>query len=147
MRAITSNKWVLLLVLFLVLSNLALFNFAFSSADPRKGRSEDWLKKELGLSDAQDKAFRQSKEQFMSTMKPRWEEVNRIKDSMYSHIGDVEVPDSLIESYSRKWTEKTRENDVLLFRHLHELRKHCTPSQYARYDSLVTRMVTRRFRK
>jgi hypothetical protein len=147
MRAITSNKWVLLLVLFLVLSNLALFIFAFSSAEPRKGRPEDWVKKELGLSDAQDKIFKESKEQFMNSMKPRWEEVNRIKDSLYRHLGDANVPDSVIDLYTGKWSEKARENDVILFRHFHEMRRQCTPEQYARYDSLVTRMVTRRFKK
>jgi len=34
MKAITSNKWVLVLVLFLVLTNLALVFFAFSSSRP-----------------------------------------------------------------------------------------------------------------
>lgn len=147
MRAITSNKWVLLLVVFLLLSNLALVIFAFTNSEPRKPRQEDWVKKELGLTDEQDKVFKDRKKNFMDAMKPRWEEVNMLKDSLYHHLGDPAVPDSVINYYTTKWTEKTRENDVLLFRHFHELRKQCTDEQKAKYDTMVTRMVTRRYKK
>lgn len=147
MRAITSNKWVLLLVVFLVLSNLALVIFAFSTSSPRKQHQEDWVKKELGLTEAQDKAFREKKEEFMKNMKPRWEEVNQLKDSLYQHLGDEQVPDSVLNYYTTRWTEKSKENDILLFRHFYELRKQCNADQVSRYDSMVTRMVTRRYKR
>ena len=147
MRAITSNKWVLLLVVFLVLSNLALVIFAFSSTPEKKGRQEDWMKKELSLSEQQDKEFKAKKETFMTTMKPRWEEVNNLKDSLYQHLGDSNVPDSVIDYYTSKWARKTQENDIMLFRHFRDLRKICTDAQHEKYDTMVTKMVTRRFRK
>ena len=148
MRAITSNKWVLLLVVFLVLTNLALVIFAFSSSAPKKGRQEDWVKKELSLTEEQDKVFKERKEQFMATMKPRWEEVNSLKDSLYRHLGDSEAPDSLVNYYTRKWTEKNRENDVILFNHFRELRKQCnSDEQRQKYDTMVTRMVTRKYKR
>lgn len=147
MKAITSNKWVLLLVIFLVLSNLALVIFAFSGSVPRKGHQEDWVKKELGLSDEQSSLFKEKKETFMNTMKPRWEQVNNLKDSLYRHLGDEQVPDSLVNSYIDKWTAKSKENDMMLFQHFRELRKHCTETQLSRYDTMVTRMVTRRYKR
>jgi hypothetical protein len=148
MRAITTNKWVLLLVVFLVLSNLALVIFAFSGSTPKKGHQENWVKKELGLSEEQDKIFKEKKEAYMSAMKPRWEEVNSLKDSLYRHLGDEEVPDSLVNYYTQKWTEKSRENDVYMFKHFHELRKQCnSKEQQAKYDTMVTRMVTRKYKR
>lgn len=147
MRALTTNKWVLLLVIFLVLSNLALVFFAFSNSVPKKTHQEDWMKKELGLSDEQSLQFKEKKESFMNTMKPRWEHVNSLKDSLYRHLGDEEVPDSLVQYYTGRWTEKSRENDQLLFHHFRDLRKFCKKEQLPKYDTIVSKMVTRRYKK
>ena len=147
MKALTSNKWVLLLVIFLVLSNLALVFFAFSNSVPKRNHQEDWMKRELGLSDEQSKPFNDKKESFMTTMKPRWEHVNILKDSLYRHLGDEQVPDSLVHYYTTKWMEKTRENDQLLFHHFRDLRKYCKQEQLQKYDTIVSKMVTRRYKK
>jgi hypothetical protein len=80
-------------------------------------------------------------------MKPRWEEVNNLKDSLYKHIGETEVSDSVINYYTSKWGGKVKENDILLFNHFRDLRKICTKSQLDKYDTMVTKMVTRRFKK
>lgn len=147
MKALTSNKWVLLLVIFLVLSNLALVFFAFSNSVQKKNHQEDWMKKELGLSDEQSSQFKEKKESFMTSMKPRWEQVNILKDSLYRHLGDEQVPDSLVNYYTSKWMEKTRENDQLLFHHFRDLRKICNKDQLPKYDTIVSKMVTRRYKK
>ena len=147
MKALTSNKWVLVLVIFLVLSNLALVFFAFTNSSSKKNHQEDWMKRELGLSEDQWKKFNESKESFMTTMKPRWEQVNMLKDSLYRHLGDEQVPDSLVNYYTTKWMEKTRENDQLLFHHFRDVRKHCNKDQLSKYDTIVTKMVTRRYKR
>ncbi|HLO83005.1 MAG TPA: hypothetical protein VK166_18710 [Chitinophagaceae bacterium] len=144
MKAITSNKWVLLLVVFLVLTNLALVFFAFSNSK-KTGRPQDnGFRKQIGLTEQQEKAFDLRKEAFFKAMKPRWEEVTQLKDSLYQHLGDENVSDSLIDHYTSRWTEINKQNDMMLFKHFKELRKECTPSQYKAYDSAVNRMVTRR---
>jgi hypothetical protein len=146
MRAITSNKWVFLLVIFLVLSNLALVFIAFTNGGERnRGRQDDWMKKQLNLTNEQDKLFNEKKDAFMNLMKPRREEVNQLKDSLYLHLGDITVPDSLVNYYTEKWSEKSQENDAMTFRHFQELRKHCTEAQKRGFDSLITSMVTRRW--
>jgi hypothetical protein len=146
MRAITSNKWVLLLVVFLVLTNLALVFFAFTNnAKPVKPQ-ENGFRKQINLNKDQEKEFDLRKEEFFKTMKPRWEAVNQLKDSLYQHLGDENVSDSLIDHYSSRWTEINRQNDIMLFRHFKELRKELTESQLKAYDTAVTKMVTRRRR-
>jgi hypothetical protein len=142
MKAITSNKWVLLLVVFLVLTNLALVFFAFSNARPDERREQkDYLKTKLHLTEEQDKLFKQKKEDFFAFMKPRWEETNKLKDSLYMHIGDENVPDSLINYYVDKWNDNSRESDKYLFHHFRELRTHCDKDQQAIFDTLVPKIV------
>ena len=105
------------------------------------------MKRELGLSDEQSKQFNNKKESFMNTMKPRWEQVNQLKDSLYRHLGDEQVPDPVVNYYTTKWMEKTRENDQLLFHHFRDLRKYCKQDQLQKFDTIVSKMVTRRYRK
>jgi hypothetical protein len=146
MRAITSNKWVLLLVVFLVLTNLALVIFAFTSNTKPAKPQENGFRKQINLSKDQEKTFDLRKEEFFKTMKPRWEEVNLLKDSLYQHLSHENVSDSVIDHYTSRWTEINRQNDIMLFRHFKELRKELNESQLKAYDSAVTKMVTRRRR-
>jgi hypothetical protein len=146
MRAITSNKWVLLLVVFLVLTNLALVIFAFTSNTKPAKPQENGFRKQINLSKDQEKTFDLRKEEFFKTMKPRWEEVNLLKDSLYQHLSHENLSDSVIDHYTSRWTEINRQNDIMLFRHFKELRKELNESQLKAYDSAVTKMVTRRRR-
>lgn len=146
MRAITSNKWVLLLVVFLVMTNLALVFFAFTSSGKPAKPQENNFRKQIGLSADQEKIFDQRKEEFFKVMRPRWEEANKLKDSLYQYLDDEHVPDSVIEYYTKRWTELNRESDIMLFRHMKELRKVVRPDQYQAFDTAVSKMVVRRRR-
>ncbi len=136
----------MLLVIFLVLTNLALVFFAFSSSVKAKRPPENGFRKQIGLTEEQNKLFDVRKEEFMKSMKPRWEEANKLKDSLYQHLGDENLPDSVIDHYTHTWTEINRQSDVALFKHFKELRKQLKESQLKAYDSAVNKMVTRRRR-
>lgn len=142
MKAITSNKWVLLLVIFLVLTNIALAIFAFST----KKRPDNSFKKQVGLTEAQAVVFEEKKKAYLTEMKPHWERVAELKDSLYQRMGDPDLTDSTIQSYVNQWHEINRHSDVKLFRHFREMRKECAPDQVAIYDSVVRKMVARRRR-
>lgn len=142
MKAITSNKWVLLLVIFLVITNIALAIFAFSS----KKKIDNSLAKQVGLTEAQAKIFEEKKKAYLTEMKPKWEEVANLKDSLYRRMGDPALTDSTIEQYVNKWHEINRYADIQMFKHFREMRKECTPAQLPVYDSVVMKMVVRRRR-
>ncbi len=144
MKAITSNKWVLLLVVTLVVTNLVLAFFAFSRKQAPK--ADNSFRKQVGLTEEQAKIFDEKKKNYFATMKPSWEKVADLKDSLYQHLGDADVPDSLIASYVDRWHAINRHSDIQLFLHFREMRTHCTPDQLSRFDSVVTKMVSRRKR-
>lgn len=142
MKAITSNKWVLLLVIFLVLTNIALAIFAFSS----RRKSENTFKQQVGLTDAQSKIFEEKKKAYFTEMKPQWERVAELKDSLYHRMGDAELTDSAIEDFVQRWHEINRHSDIKLFKHFRDMRQECTPEQVPIYDSVVRKMIARRRR-
>jgi hypothetical protein len=120
--------------------------FAFTNNVKPGKPQENGFRKQLNLTKEQEKEFDLRKEEFFKTMKPRWEEVNQLKDSLYQHLGDENVSDSVIDHFTLKWTELNRQNDIMLFRHFKELRKDLTESQLKAYDTAVSKMVTRRRR-
>lgn len=142
MKAITSNKWVLILVIFLVVTNIALAIFAFSS----KKKPDYSFKKQVGLTEAQANVFEEKKKAYFTEMKPHWERVSELKDSLYQRIGDNDLTDSAIEAYVYKWHEINRTSDIKMFKHFREMRKECTPDQVPVYDSVVRKMIARRRR-
>lgn len=144
MKAITSNKWVLLLVIGLVFTNLILAFIAFSQKKSTK--PDNSFRTQVGLTEDQANLFEEKKQHYFALMKPHWEKVAELKDSLYRHLGDEHVPDSLITSYVDKWHAINRHSDIKLFLHFREMRTHCTPEQLPRFDSVVTKMVTRRRR-
>jgi hypothetical protein len=144
MKAITSNKWVLLLILTLVATNLVLAFIAFSQK--QSSEVDNSFRKQLGLTEEQAKTFDEKKKHYFATMKPSWEKVAELKDSLYQHLGDADVSDSLIASYVDRWHAINHESDIKLFLHFREMRTHCTPDQQPRFDSVVTKMVSRRRR-
>lgn len=144
MKAITSNKWVLVLVICLVLTNLALAYFAFSNRKPR--RTDYSMKKQVGLSEDQARLFEEKKKHYFTEMKPYWEKVADYKDSLYRRLGDADLTDSIVDYYVGKWHEANRYSDKQMFLHFREMRKQCTPAQLPIYDSVVLKMVSRRRR-
>jgi len=144
MKAITSNKWVLLLVITLVITNLILAFIAFSQK--KSAKPDNSFRAQVGLTEEQAKIFEEKKKHYFTVMKPHWEKVAELKDSLYLHLADSSVSDSLIVSYVDKWHAINRHSDIQLFLHFREMRAHCTPEQLPKFDSAVTKMVTRRRR-
>jgi hypothetical protein len=148
MKAITNNKWIFLLLIFLVVSNVVLVVVLFSQQKPKQRQNTvKEFRKKLGLSHAQDSLFDARKDVFFKEMQPRWEEISHLKDSLYQHLKDENLPDSVISNYSNQWNRISNESDVALFKHFRELRNHITDSQRVIFDTLVPKMFINRGRR
>lgn len=148
MKTITNNKWIFLLVIFLVVTNIVLVVVLFNQQKPRTRQNtiKDFRKK-IGLTPAQDSLFDARKDVFFKEMQPRWEEINHLKDSLYKHLKDENLPDSVVLNYSNQWNKISNESDVALFKHFRELRMHITDSQRVIFDTLVPKMFINRGRR
>ena len=148
MKAITNNKWILLLLIFLVVSNIVLILILFSQPKPKERQNTiKEFRKKIGLTQAQDSLFDARKDVFFKEMQPHWEEISHLKDSLYKHLKDENMPDSVILNYSNRWNKISNESDVALFKHFRELRNHITDSQRVIFDTLVPKMFINRGRR
>jgi periplasmic protein CpxP/Spy len=150
MKAITRNKWFLLLLGVLMLANVGLllsfFVFGEKSGQPAggapKGSEKSYLARELTLDVDQEKKFQQSKEQFFEEMKPLWECIRLSKDSFYRNVNNPSFSEEEIRVHTARIAEMSRISDEKTLRHFQVLRTYCTPEQQQKFDTLVPRMLS-----
>ena len=140
-------RWMILLVLVLLASNIVLAFFLFS-----KNKKPDYKKiaeersmsfyKELGLDSMQIDSFKTAKDAFIKGMKPSWGHVKQLKDSLY-HALSKDPSDSMVISLLDGIGSQSRENERLAFSHFHRLRDFCTVEQQAKFDTLLPKFLNR----
>ena len=141
-------KWILFLVAVLLISNVVLAIFLFSSkekkTDSNKKRESPStiIYKELGLTAQQIDTFKSSKDIFFKDMRPTWDEIKNLKDSLYKHM-DVDSKDSSIQLLTSAIAQKTKEADLKMYQHFVEMRKLCTPEQQVKFDTIIPKFLNR----
>jgi protein CpxP len=151
MKRITQNKFLVLLVAILLLANLGLllYFFAFKKdghhGPEGKGQRPvaEFMQKELGFSDAQAAKFQQLRDRHKEAIKPLIQNMQQLKDSLYSLLRDPSTPDSLVNSLAGRIGEKQKEWESMIFQHFKEVRAICDSSQLPKFDSLVHRMINK----
>ena len=94
----TRYRWMLLLVIILVASNILLGYLLMQSgnqsvAKKRKGNEVSAWYAEVGLEQEQIDTFKILKEEYFRDMKPLWSDVRQLKDSLYRQL-DKSIEDS-----------------------------------------------------
>jgi hypothetical protein len=141
-------KWILFLVAVLLISNVFLAIFLFSSkekkTDSNKKRESPStiIYKELGLTNQQIDTFKTNKDLFFKDMRPIWDEIKNLKDSLYGHM-DVDSKDSSIQLLTAAISQKTKEADLKMYQHFVEMRKLCTSEQQVRFDTIIPKFLNR----
>jgi hypothetical protein len=143
-------KWLFFLLSILLVSNIVLAIFLFMSntlKDRSEGRNEAFaIYKEIGLTEQQIDSFKASKDIFFKQMRPYWNEIRELKDSMYKKL-EADSTDLSIKMLSLEIAQKTNMVDLKTYQHFVELRKLCTPEQQVRFDTLIPKFVNRRNRR
>jgi hypothetical protein len=143
-------KWLFFLLFVLLVSNIVLAVFLFisnSSIDGKQNKNEaNSIYKEIGLDSIQIDTFKARKEAYFKVMRPLWNEIKELKDSMYKRL-EADSSDMIVKSLSSEIANKTSIADMKTFQHFYELRKLCTPEQQVRYDTIIPKLVNRRNRR
>ena len=144
----TKYKWILFLVAVLLISNVVLAIFLFTAKDKKTGSNKkrespsNIIYKELRLSSKQIDTFKLNKELFFKDMRPIWDEIKSLKDSLYKHM-EIDSKDSSIQLLTATIAQKTKEADLKMYQHFVEMRKLCTPEQQVRFDTIIPKFLNR----
>ena len=143
-------KWLFFLLTVLLISNIVLAVFLFmskSSTGQNQSRNESaGIYKEVGLNPIQIDTFKARKDLFFKEMRPLWNEIRELKDSMYKKL-KADSNDISVKMLSQEIAQKTNVVDMKTFQHFSELRKLCSPEQQVRFDTIIPKFVNRRNRR
>ena len=143
-------RWLFFLLFVLLISNIILAAFLFvsnSSKEKNQNKNEaNSIYKEIGLDSIQIDTFKARKEAYFKQMRPLWNEIKELKDSMYKSL-EADSNDLIVKSLSSEIANKTSIADMKTYQHFYELRKFCTPDQQLRYDTNIPKLVNRRNRR
>jgi hypothetical protein len=137
----------LFLVIILVASNILLGYLLMQSGNQpvkNKKKANDvsaWYA-EVGLEQAQIDTFKILKEEYFKDMKPLWGDIRQLKDSLYQQL-DKGVEDSTAQHLLSLISQKNLEVDTRTYLHFTKLRKFCTPTQQARFDTIIPKLINR----
>jgi hypothetical protein len=137
----------LFLVIILVASNILLGYLLLQSGNraverKRKGNDVSAWYAEVGLEQAQIDTFKILKEEYFKDMKPLWGDIRQLKDSLYQQL-DKGVEDSTAQHILSLISQKNLEVDTRTYLHFTKLRKFCTPTQQARFDTIIPKLINR----
>ena len=145
----STNKILTIAVILLLVTNIALVIFMVkgkSHRDTRTTKSDayEMMVKELGMTDQQQKDYKQLKEDHFKSIRPLFDSLRAAKSAFFSLIKDSTIADSTINSYEQQISEKQSVIDKLTFAHFKRVRNLFTPEQQPKFDEFIKKMMQQR---
>ena len=155
----TKSRALVAIIIFLLLSNIAILAFFLFYSDGRKSYrgKEDrnavsvFLQKEIGFNKQQMDEYQKLKTAHMQSIKPLFDDIRSAKESFYDLLYINNAADSTINKAAGIIGEKQMALDVQMFNHFKNIRNLCTPEELPKFDTLFKKVVQKmtggRFRK
>ncbi len=153
MRSIFQNKPLAYTIIFLLIVNLgmlAYFAFFKENQNSRmKGKRpiNEFVEKDLGFTEQQQKTFEDMRAQNKTRMMQLFEENSKAKDSLYQLVLVENLDDSILFDRSLAIAEKQRAIELEFFRQYKSILAMCTPEQKIKFDSGFMPMVRKMYRR
>ena len=143
------NKLLLFIVAILFLANVVLLYFFFKGKEEVKPPSKEHrgiseqLKKDVGFTEEQLKAYDLRREKHMNEMKGLFEEMRQTKEQFFNTVKNPQGVDTLVQSGAEDIADKQKAIDLRTHAYFTDLRKICTPEQLPKFDSLYHQVIKR----
>ena len=149
MNPVTKNKSLIAIIIFLLVSNIAVLIFFLVLGNSSKGTHlakkdmvSAFLKKEIGFSDQQMDTYEKMHKAHWDSLKPYFDDIHLVKDSFYNLLYNSQ-PDSVIYKRAALIGEKQMAIEVNMFHHFENVRKLCTQEQLPKFDSSFKNLVSK----
>lgn len=155
MNETAKNRLLLLVIGFLLLTNIGMIIFCVMrpSCPPappndkfkRTDGITDKLRKQLDFNEAQIKQVEEMRGDHHKRMRPLFTNMKTAKHDFYKLVGQPNLPDSVWRQAANRIGEAQKAIDMELFAHFQKMRTICTPEQQPKYDSLVLSVTNMMF--
>ncbi len=151
MNSVTKNKSLVSIIIFLLITNIAmLIFFVVLNKPPQKDvRGHDqngmsgMLQKEVGFSKDQIDTYQSLRKDQMDTIHVLFDELRKSKMEFYNLIYSSQVADSSLNKAADIIAERQKALDLHMFDHFKKVRNICTPDQLQKFDSTIKKVLIR----
>ncbi|MEP7374397.1 MAG: hypothetical protein ABI675_13470 [Chitinophagaceae bacterium] len=139
------NRNLLIIIAVLLMTNVAVLVYFLGQKKTEKppvwtGVAE-MLQKEVGFNEEQTTKYKEMKEKQRGKIRPMYEEMRKVKDSLFRLLSYPETSDSVLNKMADAIAQKQKAIDIETFNHFKRVRVLCTPDQLPKYDTMVLQMV------
>ena len=142
-----SNKIFIIVIALLLIANIVTLSLLLTNKktdnDDRKNTMRNYLKKEIGFSDAQLNAFDTVKSNHRAEVKPMFDEMRTRKQLNLKNIGAQSFSDSSIINAATYAATQQQNLELTMLNNLKEIRNLCTPAQRAIFDTGFYKIMNR----
>lgn len=142
-----SNKIFIIVIALLLIANIVTLTLLLGNKkydhDDRRNSMRNYLKNEIGFTDAQLIAFDTVKSHHRTEVKPLFDEMRMHKQLNLKNIGAQNFSDSSIKNASEYAAVQQKNLELKMLNHLKVIRNLCTPQQRAIFDTGFYKMMSR----
>ena len=143
----SSNKIFIIVIALLLIANVVTLALLFTEkkpeSDDRKNTMRNYLKSEVGFSDAQLVAFDTVKSKQRAEAKLMYDDIRQRKQNNLKIIGTNNFSDSSIKTAASYAASQQEKMEINMLEHLKDNRKKSTPPQRAIFDTGFYKIMVR----
>lgn len=151
MNSLTKNKALVSIIIFLLITNIAMLLFFLELNKPvqRNGHGRDqngmsgMLQKDVGFTKEQLDSYQALRKEQFEKGHPLFDDLRNAKMDFYNLIYTAQVSDSSVNKAADLIAEKQEMLDLQMFKHLKMVRNICTPDQLQKFDSTIKKVLIR----
>jgi|SRR5882724_10672228 len=142
------QKWLLLLVIILLLTNITTLSI-FWFVKPKKAAPSERVRmgtlivNELKLDKDQEAAYWKLRDTLISQQRPIMDSMRAAKKRFFELLSNPNINDSILEASSNKTLALQKRLDFLTFQHFQQVRTLCKPEQLPKLDTVVKEIINR----
>lgn len=147
------QRWLLVLVAILLITNIATLSIYWFKKPSRGGGPPDPAKREkrmgqfmvdqMKFDDTQEAAYWKLRDSMITAQRPLMDSIRRAKKSFFDLLKLQDATDSLLHSRSNEIAELHKRLDIVTFRHFQNVRSICRPDQLQKFDTVIKEIVNR----
>jgi len=148
------QKWLLVLVAILLLTNIATLSIYWLKKpdhDGGPGRNPGEREKRMGqfmvdqmkFDAAQEAAYWKMRDSMMNIQKPVMDSIRSSKKRFFDLLNQPDATDSLLTARSNEIADLQKKLDIATFRHFQKVRSICRPDQLEKFDTVIKEIVNR----
>lgn len=150
------QKWLLLLVAILLVTNIITLSIYWSMKTPdhskpsqgqgdgdRQRRMGQFMVNELKLDKNQEVVYWKLRDSMVSRQKPLMDSIRNTKKRFFDLLKDPTPADSVLQENANEIGLLQKQLDLITFQHFQQVRALCNPDQVLKFDTVVKEIVNR----